>query len=70
MGRQLSAKKIIFIGFIMVVIGVAIPFAILLSVLPSTFFLAFVAYICSVGGLLTGIIGAAFYHKEEQDDYF
>jgi hypothetical protein len=66
----MSPKKIILIGFILVVIGVVIPFSIILELLPSTFFLSFVAYMSSIGGLLLGIIGAALYHGEDEREDF
>jgi membrane associated rhomboid family serine protease len=66
----MSPTKIILIGFILVVVGVIIPFSIILEILPSTFFLSFVAYMSSIGGLLLGIIGAALYHREDEREDF
>lgn len=56
--------KLIVIGFVLLVIGVLLPFLIILQVLESTFFLNFVAYLSSVSGLFLGVIGAAMYMKK------
>jgi hypothetical protein len=49
------------IGFALVLLGVVLPFLMVLKVLPSTFTLNFLAYAASVAGLFLGIIGAAMY---------
>lgn len=49
----------ILIGFFLVMMGFIIPVMIIMKYLPSTFFLNFLAYACSVAGLMMGIIGAA-----------
>ncbi|MDQ2690403.1 MAG: hypothetical protein M3Y68_00040 [Chloroflexota bacterium] len=52
---------LILIGFVLVVIGVAVPFLIVIRVIPSTFFLNFFSYGASLTGLFLGIIGASQY---------
>ncbi|MCS7283004.1 MAG: hypothetical protein RMK65_07610 [Anaerolineae bacterium] len=47
------------IGAFLVVLGVVLPLLMVLRVVPSTFFLNFLAYIASVLGLFLGIWGAA-----------
>ena len=54
-------RLILAIGFLLVLIGAAIPWLIVLHVLKSTFFLNFLAAGASVAGLVLGTIGAAFY---------
>ncbi len=49
----------ILIGFFLVLMGFIIPVMIIMKYLRSTFFLNFLAYACSVAGLMMGIIGAA-----------
>jgi membrane associated rhomboid family serine protease len=56
-------KLLIIIGFFLVLFGFVAPFLIILGVLESTFFLNFVSYAASVGGLFMGIIGAAWYSR-------
>ena len=71
MGYQMSPKLILFIGAILVIVGVAIPFSIILGLLPSTFLLAFFSYGASVAGLLLGIVGVAYYWQEQdREDYY
>ncbi len=60
------------VGFVGVLLGVLLPFLIILDVLPSTFFLNFLAYSLSVAGLALGVVGAAWQssidrHKRRQD---
>ena len=57
----------ILIGFVLVVLGAMLPFLILLNVLESTFFLNFLAYGASIGGLFMGFIAATMYVREHRD---
>jgi hypothetical protein len=52
-------KKLIYIGAFLVLFGFVAPFLMVLEIVESTFFLNFVSYAASVGGLFMGIIGAA-----------
>ncbi len=52
---------LILIGLVLVVIGVAVPFLMVIRVVPSTFFLNFFSYGASLTGLFLGIIGASQY---------
>jgi hypothetical protein len=56
-----SPIKTILLGFVLCVIGVAVPFLTVLGMIPSNFVLLFLSYAASVGGLFLGIIGAASY---------
>jgi hypothetical protein len=58
---SLSPLRIILIGFVLVVLGVVLPFLMVLHILESTFFLNFFSYGSSLFGLILGIIGAAMY---------
>ena len=58
-----TAQKTIFVGFILAFLGAALPYMILVGILPSTFLLNFLAYAASVAGLFLGVIGAAMYVK-------
>jgi hypothetical protein len=49
----------ILIGFILVMIGFIIPMSIILKYVLSSFVLNFLAYACSVVGLMMGIVGVA-----------
>jgi uncharacterized Tic20 family protein len=52
---------VILIGFVLVLLGVAIPLLMILKLIPVGFFLCFVAFAVSVAGVLMGIIGASRY---------
>lgn len=58
---SLSPLKIILIGFALVVLGVVLPFLMVLHILESTFFLNFFSYSASLVGLFLGLIGSAYY---------
>jgi hypothetical protein len=60
-----------FIGFIMLVIGVVVPFLMTIWVIQPSFLLGFISYFSSILGLVIGTIGAALYVRESQsEDYF
>ena len=65
---SLSPLKTILIGFALVVLGVVLPFLMVLHVIESTFFLNFFSYGASLLGLILGLIGSAMYvgvHKRK-----
>ena len=57
---------LIFLGFILSMMGVIFPFLMVIQILPSTFFLNFFSYTASMIGLFLGIIGASRYVKENR----
>jgi hypothetical protein len=54
---RLSPLQMMLIGFVMLVIGFALPFLMVLHLLESTLFLGFVSYLTSFLGLIIGLIG-------------
>jgi hypothetical protein len=71
---KLRQLKLFIIAFLMVLAGAVLPFLILMGILKSTFFLNFLAYMISVGGLFLGIIAVAMYvgdmrGREEYRDF-
>jgi membrane associated rhomboid family serine protease len=56
-------KLFVVIGFFLVSFGFIGPLLMVVGVLESTFFLNFLSYAASVGGLFMGIIGAAWYTR-------
>jgi hypothetical protein len=52
---------IIITGFILVTLGVVLPFLMVMHILESSFFLNFFSYAASISGLFLGVIGAANY---------
>lgn len=61
---RLSSRSILWIGFVLVLLGFLLPLLIVIKVLESTFFLNFFSFIVSVVGLFLGLIGAAQYALE------
>jgi hypothetical protein len=64
---DMRPKNLIGVGFILVTFGFAAPFLMVIGVLESTFWLNFLSYAASVGGLFMGIIGAAWYARVRRE---
>lgn len=58
--------NLILIGFLLSVLGVVLPFLMVIHIIESTFFLNFLSFIGSVTGLILGIIGAALYVRSRK----
>lgn len=54
-----SPRFLVGLGLVLMLLGIILPFLILIKVLESTFFLNFFAYGASVSGLFLGVIGVA-----------
>jgi len=54
-----NGLKLVWIGLGGVLLGVALPFLMVLDVIQPTFLLGFISFAASVGGLMLGIIGSA-----------
>jgi hypothetical protein len=52
---------LIFIGLLLSLTGVILPFLMVIHLIPSTFFLNFFSYGVSLAGLFLGVIGASRY---------
>lgn len=64
--RLPGPRGMILLGLIGVLAGFILPLLMVMGMLRSTFLLAFLSYIASLGGLILGIIGAAFYARERR----
>ncbi len=53
----------ILFGFVLMLLGVVLPFLMVLHILESTFFMNFFSYTASLVGLILGISGAAMYAR-------
>ena len=62
-----SPRLLLSLGLILMVLGIVIPFLILIRVLESTFFLNFFSWGASVGGLFLGIIGVATWVRKRKE---
>lgn len=59
--------RLMVIGFIGLVVGVVLPFLMVLRLVESTFLLNFIAYGASIGGLFMGMLGAFSYARRERE---
>ena len=61
MGTDLmsSPRLLLVLGVLLMLLGIVLPFLMVIRVLESTFFLNFLAWGASVGGLAFGTIGFA-----------
>jgi len=55
------------LGVILMLLGIILPFLMVIKVLESTFFLNFFAWGASVAGLALGTIGFAMYSRGRRD---
>ena len=62
-----SPRFLVGLGLILMLLGIALPFLILVKVLESTFFLNFFAYGASVSGLFLGVIGGATWVRTKKE---
>jgi hypothetical protein len=62
----MESRKLMLIGFVLLLLGFGLPFLMLLGYLPSTFFLNFFSYGASTVGLILGFIGIAFYMRRNR----
>jgi hypothetical protein len=56
---NITPWRLILIGFLLSLMGVILPFLMVMHILESTFFLNFLSYGCMMSGFFLGIIGAA-----------
>ena len=54
-----SPRLLVSLGLTLMLLGIILPFLMLIHVLESTFFLNFFSWGASVGGLFLGVIGVA-----------
>ncbi len=57
--------QFILTGFFLMIFGVGAPLMMVIKVVPTTFWLNFLAYGASVTGLCLGVVGAIEYKHEE-----
>lgn len=57
-----------FIGFLCVLMGVVLPFLMVMQVVESTLFLNFFSFIISLIGIIIGVIGSAYYVRINRRD--
>jgi len=62
-----SPRFLLSLGVILMLLGIILPFLMVIKVLESTFFLNFFAWGASVAGLALGTIGFAMYSRGRRD---
>lgn len=70
--HQLSPRQLIVIGFLLVLLGVVLAFAMVLRIIPPSFIVSFISYGASLSGLFLGLIGVArsdAAKRPREDDY-
>jgi hypothetical protein len=58
-----NALKLIIVGFVLLLVGVVLPFLMVLGLVESTLLLSFLAYGSSTAGLILGFVGIAQYSR-------
>jgi uncharacterized SAM-binding protein YcdF (DUF218 family) len=66
--KYITPGRLIFIGFLLVLLGVVLPFLMVMKVIESTFFLNFFSFIISLIGVVIGVIGSAYYVRINRND--
>lgn len=64
---RLRYYRLLLIGFLLVLAGVAVPFLTITGVIPSNLFILFVSYGGSVVGVMLAIIWSAGYVRDHRD---
>lgn len=55
--------RLILIGLALLLVGVILPFLMVIRILEPTFLLSFLSYAASVSGLIVGTIGTVLYAR-------
>lgn len=62
-----SPRFLLTLGLLLMLLGIVLPFLMVIQVLESTFFLNFFSWGASVAGLALGMIGFAMYSRSSRD---
>ena len=62
-----SPRRLLVIGVFLMLVGIALPFLMVIQVVESTFFLNFLSWGASVAGLAFGTIGFAMHSKKMKE---
>jgi len=62
-----SPRFLLSLGLFLMLLGIVLPFLMVIQVLQSTFFLNFLSWGASVAGLAFGTIGFAMYSRNRKD---
>jgi hypothetical protein len=62
-----NPRLLLSLGLVLMLLGVILPFLMVLHLIPSTFFLNFFSWGASVSGLFLGFIGVATWTKMRKE---
>lgn len=65
--NRLSPRFLLSLGVILMILGIILPFLMVIRLLESTFFLNFFSWGASVAGLSLGTIGFAMHSRFKKD---
>lgn len=66
--KYVTPKRLLLLAFVFLLLGVVIPFLMVMEVLESTYFLNFFSFIISFMGLVVGILGATYSVRMNRED--
>ena len=66
--RHLTPTRLILIAILLLVIGVVLPFLMVMEVIESTLFLNLISFLVSLVGVIMGVIGSAYYVRLKRGD--
>lgn len=64
---RFSTTHMIIIAVVLLLAGVVLPLLMVVKIIPSTFFLNFLAYACSLVGMVLGFLGLFSFVKTRRD---
>jgi hypothetical protein len=71
MNLHLGPNRLIWIGLLLLILGVVLPLLMVMQIIASTFFLNFLSFFLSLAGLVIGFIGTGLYvvvHRKKKED--
>ena len=54
---RFSTTHMIIVGFVLLLAGAVLPLLMVVKIIPSTYFLNFLAFACSLAGMVLGFLG-------------
>jgi len=68
MRAWLTTGRMVAIGLVLMIIGILLPFLMVLDVIESTFFMNFFSYILSLVGMLVASVGAIMWGVSKRNE--
>lgn len=69
MRAWLTTGRMITIGLVLMILGIVLPFLMVMDVIESTFFLNFFSYIISLVGMLVASVGAIMWGVSKRNEH-